>query len=109
MPLTVSTEHAADTLRVLSHPVRLQIMEHAAAGEISVGALSSALGLGQPTTSQHLRVLRDHGLLQAKKDGQRRLYSVSPGPLEEVRFVLDGIWTAPLERLRTAAEQRAGG
>ncbi len=61
-----------------------------AAGEISVGDLVERLGLSQPTVSKHLRVLRDHGLVTVREDGQHRYYRLDPGPLEELED-----WLAP--------------
>ena len=56
----------------------------ASAGEISVGDLVERLGLSQPTVSKHLKVLRDHGLVSVREDGQHRYYRLDPGPLEEL-------------------------
>ena len=59
-------------------------------GEVSVGELVEALGLSQPTVSKHLKVLRDHGLVAVREEGQHRYYRIDPAPLEE----LDG-WLSP--------------
>jgi DNA-binding transcriptional ArsR family regulator len=53
-------------------------------GEISVGDIVTALGLSQPTVSKHLKVLRDHGLVTVREEGQHRYYSLDAGPLEEL-------------------------
>ena len=53
-------------------------------GEISVGQLVERLGLSQPTVSKHLKVLRDHGLVTVREDGQHRYYRLDTGPLEDV-------------------------
>lgn len=53
-------------------------------GEISVGDLVEHLGLSQPTVSKHLKVLRDHGLVSVREDGQHRYYRLDSAPLEEV-------------------------
>ena len=60
------------------------LVRDAAAGEISVGDLVDRLGLSQPTVSKHLKVLRDHGLVTVREDGQHRYYRLDPGPLEEL-------------------------
>jgi DNA-binding transcriptional ArsR family regulator len=60
----------------------------------AVGELVERLGLTQPGTSKHLRVLRDAGLVRARTDAQRRVYALEPAPLAE----LDG-WLAPYRRL----------
>jgi DNA-binding transcriptional ArsR family regulator len=59
-----------------------------------VGELTDRLRLSQPSTSKHLRVLREAGLVRVRQDGQRRLYAVEPGPIAE----LDA-WLAPYRRL----------
>lgn len=53
-------------------------------GEISVGDLVDRLGVSQPTVSKHLRVLRDHGLVSVREDGQHRYYKLDSAPLEEL-------------------------
>jgi DNA-binding transcriptional ArsR family regulator len=60
----------------------------------AVGELVAALGLTQPATSKHLRVLRDAGLVEVRTDAQRRIYALRPGPLAE----LDA-WLAPYRAL----------
>jgi DNA-binding transcriptional ArsR family regulator len=60
----------------------------------AVGELVGALGLSQPTTSKHLRVLRDAGLVRVLPAAQRRIYALEPGPLAE----LDA-WLAPYRAL----------
>jgi ArsR family transcriptional regulator len=83
----------ADIFDVVSDPTRRELMSallerslarDAAAGEISVGDLVERLGLSQPTVSKHLKVLRDHGLVTVREDGQHRYYRLDPGPLEEL-------------------------
>ncbi|HEY1711318.1 MAG TPA: metalloregulator ArsR/SmtB family transcription factor [Solirubrobacteraceae bacterium] len=59
----------------------------------TVGELTAELGLTQPGTSKHLRVLRQAGLVRVRADAQRRYYELDPGPLEE----LDA-WLAPYRR-----------
>ncbi|MBN9239022.1 MAG: transcriptional regulator [Micrococcales bacterium 70-64] len=83
----------ADIFDVVSDPTRREVMaalleravaRDAAAGEISVGDLVERLGLSQPTVSKHLRVLRDHGLVTVREDGQHRYYRLDPAPLEDL-------------------------
>ncbi|MPZ88621.1 MAG: metalloregulator ArsR/SmtB family transcription factor, partial [Nitriliruptorales bacterium] len=59
-----------------------------------VGELTDRLGLTQPGTSKHLRVLREAGLVKVRRDAQRRWYELRPEPLEEV-----DAWLAPYRRL----------
>lgn len=53
-------------------------------GEISVGEIVEKLGLSQPTVSKHLKVLRDHGVVHVREEGQHRYYALDPLPLEEL-------------------------
>ena len=59
-----------------------------------VGELVDRLGLTQPGTSKHLRVLREAGLVQVRQEAQRRVYAIDPGPLAEL-----DVWLAPYRRL----------
>jgi DNA-binding transcriptional ArsR family regulator len=63
-------------------------------GPRPVGELAEACGLSQPSTSKHLRVLRDAGLVRVETDAQRRLYAIEPAPMAD----LDA-WLAPYRRL----------
>ena len=60
----------------------------------SVAELTEHLGLSQPTTSKHLRVLREAGLVTVRHDRQKRMYAIDPGPLAEL-----DVWLAPYRRL----------
>jgi DNA-binding transcriptional ArsR family regulator len=85
---------AASTLQVLAEPSRKAILDLLLEGERPVCDLVTHLDQSQPGVSKHLRVLRDAGLVEARADGQRRLYRVRPEPLAE----LDE-WLAPYRRL----------
>lgn len=78
------------TFEVLAQPIRRAILDHLRGGDHLVGELADALGLSQPVTSKHLRVLRDAGLVTVRVDGPRRWYGLRGEPLAEV----DG-WLAP--------------
>ena len=68
----------------LADPTRRMLFEAIGDGERSVGELVEVVRLTQPAVSQHLKVLRDHGLVKARPAGQRRLYSINPDPLSEL-------------------------
>lgn len=83
----------ADIFDVIADPTRRDLLQvllerYVAAdsetGEISVGDLVDRLGLSQPTVSKQLRVLRDHGLVSVREDGQHRYYRLEATPLEEL-------------------------
>lgn len=90
------------TLSALAEPNRLRILEMLRAGPRSVGEIGERLGLRQPQTSKHLRVLRDAGLVQVSTDAQRRLYQLRPQPFRELDRWLEPYrryWNARLDEL----------
>jgi DNA-binding transcriptional ArsR family regulator len=90
------------TFEVLAQPIRRSILDRLRDGEQLVGELAEALGLTQPLTSKHLRVLRDAGLVTVRVDGPRRWYGVRPEPLAELDDWLTPyrwMWEASLDRL----------
>jgi DNA-binding transcriptional ArsR family regulator len=93
-----------NALAALADPTRLRIIELLAEGELSAGEIASHFRTTRPGVSRHLRVLRQHGLVRARADGQRRLYSVDPRPLEELDAWLDhysAFWKNRLAALDT--------
>ena len=82
-----------DVFAVLGDPVRRRIVELLAAGERSAGALGEVVhgefGISQPAVSQHLRTLREAGLVTVRADGARRFYAVRAAPLRAVGAWLD--------------------
>ena len=78
----------------LVDPHRRALLDLLRERECAVGELVEELGLTQPTTSKHLRVLRDVGLVHVRKEAQRRVYTIDPGPIAD----LDA-WLAPYRRL----------
>ena len=94
------TELAA--LQVLAEPRRLAILELLRDGERPVGELVARLRVSQPAVSKHLRVLKEAGLVEARPEGQRRLYRIRPDPLAELDEWLGAyrqLWTTHLDRL----------
>ena len=86
----------------LADDTRLQIVELLAEGEKSVGELVGHFQLTQPAISQHLRVLRDAGLVSARPQAQRRVYRLQPEPLREIDRWLARyrrFWTQRLDAL----------
>ena len=73
-----------DTFIALADPTRRQIIESLAAGETSFGELADKFEMSRPAVSQHLKVLRDAGIVTARADAQRRIYRLSDNSLDEV-------------------------
>ena len=95
----------------LGDPARRRILELLADGEQSVGTLVTALAaerpMSQPAVSQHLRTLRDAGLVRARADGTRRLYALEPGGIDAAAAWLQRLvdrpapFAQPLDALAT--------
>jgi len=89
----------------LADPTRRHIVELLAGGERSAGDLARRFTLTQPAVSQHLRVLRDAGLVRARQDAQRRMYSIDGRGLAQIDAWLSryrAFWTTRLDALGQA-------
>ena len=95
----------------IAQPKRREILRLLAAGERSAGDVASRFSVTQPAISQHLKVLREAGLVSDRRDGARRLYRVRPEGLAQLQTFLADVMPAALERLKEVAEEderRAG-
>lgn len=96
----------ADIFDVLADGTRRELLTHllrrsesgAGSGEIAVSELVTELGISQPTVSKHLKVLRDHGLVAVREEGQHRYYRLDSAPLDEL-----ATWLAPFVSTRSVA------
>jgi DNA-binding transcriptional ArsR family regulator len=98
-----------ETLRALAHPARRAMLRLAWDAERSSSEIAEQVGMSRPAASQHLKVLRDAGLVHVRVDGNQRLYRVDLERLAEVRSQLEGFWGARLGRLAAEAAATAGG
>jgi DNA-binding transcriptional ArsR family regulator len=96
---------AGPVLIALGDPTRRVIFERVASRPQSVAELAGALPVSRPAVSQHLRVLKDAGLVSARADGNRRIYRMDPRGVEHLRVYLDFFWNQALAAFKTAAEQ----
>ncbi len=80
--------------QALSDPNRRAVLALLLERPRPVGELVEQLGLSQPGTSKHLKVLREAGLVQVRQDANRRVYALDPGPIREL-----DVWLAPYRRL----------
>jgi DNA-binding transcriptional ArsR family regulator len=101
------------TLRALANPTRRAMLELVWDAERSSSEIADAVGATRPAASQHLKVLRDAGLVRVRSDGSQRLYRVDVDRMAEVRSALERFWGARLVRLSRAVaadrERLAGG
>ena len=91
-------------LSALADPTRRQIFETIVERPCNVRELADQLPVTRPAVSQHLRVLRDVGLVVDRKDGTRRIHSANPAGLAELRDYVERMWTEALADFATAAE-----
>ncbi|MCP5024836.1 MAG: winged helix-turn-helix transcriptional regulator [Actinomycetia bacterium] len=98
--------NAARALDVLHDPTRRQVLELLRHGERSVRELTDGTTVSQPAVSQHLRVLREAGLVTARPDGARRLYRIDPNGLSAVRAWVDSFWDDTLSAFADHANRK---
>ena len=97
-------------LRALADPQRRRILAVVRDGELPAGAIAEHFDITHQAVSQHLRVLKDAGVLGERREGTRRLYAIRPEAIESVRTFLDDLWPSSLARLKETVERdrRAG-
>ncbi|MCP9485512.1 MAG: metalloregulator ArsR/SmtB family transcription factor [Gaiellaceae bacterium MAG52_C11] len=96
------------TLDALGDWTRRQILEALKQGPRSVGELAAGLPVSRPAVSQHLRVLKDAGLVIDRKDGTRRVYRVDAEGLADIRAYFDSFWDEALDRFAAEARKETG-
>jgi DNA-binding transcriptional ArsR family regulator len=93
-----------EVFEAIAQPKRREILRLLAAGERSAGEVAARFDVTQPAVSQHLKVLKDTGLVSERREGARRLYSLRPEGLGDLHEFLAEVLPAGLERLKVAAE-----
>ena len=92
-----------DAIQALANPTRRAVFEKLRYGPLPVGELAAELPVTRPAVSQHLKVLKNAGLVQERRMGTRRIYSVQIQGLTELRRYLESFWSDVL----TAFEEQA--
>jgi DNA-binding transcriptional ArsR family regulator len=95
----------ATALAVLADPTRRKVFERLRTGPRAVNALAEGLPVSRPAVSQHLKVLKEAGLVEERSEGVRRIYSVRREGLAELRDWLDSFWGDALEAFKAEAER----
>ncbi len=98
-----------DTFTALADPTRRRIIESLAAGETSFGELADKFEMSRPAVSQHLKVLRDAGIVTARVDAQRRIYKLTDDGLGEVEDWLGKVrdfWSQRLDKLERLLDEK---
>jgi len=94
-----------EALQCLSDPTRRRVFERLRGGPKSVGVLAAGLPVSRPAVSQHLKALKDAGLVKDRSEGTRRVYYIDPDGLGDLRRWLDSFWEDALEAFRNEAEK----
>jgi len=89
----------------LGDPTRRAIFERLASGPSAVGVLANELPVTRPAVSQHLKVLKDAGLVTSRRDGNRRIYRADPDGVAAMRDQLDRFWNQALATFKEVVEQ----
>jgi DNA-binding transcriptional ArsR family regulator len=98
------------TLEILADPTRREIVDRLRQGPRPVGQLAAGLSVSRPAVSKHLRLMKEAGVVHMTEAGNRNLYELDLGSLDEVRRYLDGFWDVSLRSFKRVAEaSRARG
>lgn len=100
------TTYQVEALAALGDPTRRAIFERLADRPLAVGELAADLPVSRPAVSQHLRVLKDAGLVLDRPAGNRRIYRLDPDGLAELRAYLDTFWNRSLAAYKAAVERK---
>lgn len=110
MPPATQTTASSDAFRAVADTTRRAILDELARGERSAGALCGMFDISQSAVSQHLRILRDAGLVEQRQAGRQRLYRLEPAPL---RAIFDWVahyqqfWEDRLDALARVLDEEA--
>ncbi len=96
--------NAYQVLDALGDGTRRTVLERLRTGPKAVHEIASGLPVSRPAVSQHLRVLKDAGLVSDEAHGNRRLYRLEPAGLAPARAYLEDFWTQALERFKKEVE-----
>jgi len=95
-----------NAMTALGDPTRRAIFERLADGPSSVGALAGDMPVSRPAVSQHLKVLKEAGLVVDRQDGTRRIYSLDPAGVGALRATFDRFWTQALAAYKEVVEHQ---
>ena len=93
-------------LAALADPTRRRVFEQLRKGPRSVGAIAQTMPVSRPAVSQHLKVLKEAGLVSDKSEGTRRIYHIDPKGLAAIRRWLDQFWDEALSAFQAEVERK---
>jgi DNA-binding transcriptional ArsR family regulator len=99
----------ARAIEALGDPTRRAIFEHLSEHPCAVGQLAELMPVSRPAVSQHLKVLKDAGLVTAHQEGNRRIYGLDPEGIGELREYVDRFWSTALQSFKQRVENEPGG
>lgn len=99
----------AKAFTALADPTRREVFERLAEGPRAVGELASGMPVSRPAVSQHLKVLKEAGLVTDHADGARRVYQIDPQGLGQMRAWLDRFWDQALDAFKAEVERAEPG
>ena len=94
-----------NALAALADPTRRKVFERLKSGPKAVGAIAKTLPVSRPAVSQHLKVLKDAGLVTDRAEGTRRVYFIDPHGLGQLRAWLDQFWDRALASFQAEVEK----
>lgn len=94
-----------EAIAALADPTRRRVFERLREGPRPVGDIARGLPVSRPAVSQHLRVLKEAGLVRERREGTRNYYSVNRDGLAELRDYFEGYWEEALAAFKEAAEK----
>ena len=100
--------YRTSALEALADPTRRQVFERLRHGPSPVGRLAAGMPVSRPAVSQHLKVLKEAGLVSEEQDGTRRIYRIDPQGLGQLRAWLDQFWESALDAFKAEAEKQDG-
>ena len=93
-----------NALAALADPTRRRVFEQLRSGPKAVGRIAKGMPVSRPAVSQHLKVLKEAGLVREERDGARRIYAIDPKGLGVLRRWLDQFWDDALDAFQAAVE-----
>jgi DNA-binding transcriptional ArsR family regulator len=99
--------YANRVVSALADPTRMSVLEKLRDGPRSVGEIANDMPVSRPAVSQHLKVLKEAGLVNDRSVGTRRIYYIDPKGLGAMRAWLDQFWSAALDGFKAAVEAEA--
>ena len=99
-------EAYGNAIEALGDPTRRVVFERLRDRPLAVGELAPGMPVSRPAVSQHLRVLKDAGLVTERREGTRRIYGIAPEGIAGLRAYFEQFWASALDNYKVAAETK---